>query len=173
MKAEERRSQILHTLRNSDGPCSASALAAALGVSRQIIVGDIALLRAAGLDIHATARGYVLPGDLPGLIRRVVCLHTAEQMREELYCMFDQGCLVRDVIVEHPIYNELTGRLELASRYDVDRFLEMCAEADAMPLSALTEGIHVHTLVCPDEAAYERVREALGRRGFLFGENDF
>jgi len=63
--------------------------------------------------------------------------------------------------VEHPIYGQLTGPLQLSSRYDVAQFIARCAQADAKPLSDLTEGIHLHTLSCPDEAALRRVREAL------------
>ena len=167
MNAEERRSHILARLKKRESPCSASALAAETGVSRQIIVGDIALLRAAGHDILATARGYVLPVKREGILRRIVCSHTSEQMRDELTCIVDNGCAVLDVIIEHPIYNELSGRLQIASRYDVDRFIERCAAAEARPLSALTEGLHIHTLICPDEEAYERVKCELDRMGIL------
>ena len=79
----------------------------------------------------------------------------------------DQGCTVVDVIVEHPIYGQLTGPLHLSSRYDVARFIARSAEEDALPLSNLTEGIHLHTLLCPDEAAFLRVRAALGELGIL------
>ena len=48
MEAASRRQAILDRLRTADRPVSASALAAGLNVSRQIIVGDIALLRADG-----------------------------------------------------------------------------------------------------------------------------
>ena len=48
MNAAERRGRILEYLRSSDGPLAAAALAQKLSVSRQIIVGDVALLRAGG-----------------------------------------------------------------------------------------------------------------------------
>ena len=57
---EARRKEILHTLANEEKPVSASKFASRFQVSRQIIVGDIALLRASGATIIATARGYVL-----------------------------------------------------------------------------------------------------------------
>ena len=72
-----------------------------------------------------------------------------------------------DVIVEHPIYGQLTGPLQLASRYDVGQFLARCGQPDARPLSELTEGIHLHTLRCPDEASFERVWQELRRLGVL------
>lgn len=56
MRAEERRQAIRELLQRAKQPVSATALAAQFSVSRQIIVGDIALLRAAGADISATPR---------------------------------------------------------------------------------------------------------------------
>ena len=81
--------------------------------------------------------------------------------------MVDQGCAVLDVIVEHPIYGQLTGPLQLSSRYDVGQFLSRCAGEGARPLSDLTGGIHLHTLSCPDEDAFSRVREVLRDLGVL------
>lgn len=167
MRAEERRAAILEELKNAGAPVSAGALAARFGVSRQIAVGDVALLRAAGEEIAATPRGYVMRRAPAGLVRRIACRHRDEEMEAELNAVVDQGCTVLDVIVEHPVYGELTGALQLKSRHDVGEFLRRCAEADARPLSGLTEGVHLHTLSCPDEAAYGRVREALRGLGFL------
>lgn len=167
MNAEARRAAALITLRQATQPVSATALANQFSVSRQVIVGDIALLRAAGEDISATPRGYVILPATSGLIRQIACQHGYDDMGNELYAMIDQGCTVLDVIVEHPVYGQLTGSLHLASRYDVAQFLERCAQGGAQPLSNLTEGIHLHTLLCPTEAAYERVTEALGNLHIL------
>ena len=156
MKAEERRAVIAQTL-TADRPISATALAGRFSVSRQIIVGDIALLRAAGLDIVATPRGYKL-GETTGLIRAVACLHTAGQTEAELLTM-----------VDHPIYGQLTGQLSLASRYDVGQFVEKIRET--VPLSALTGGVHLHHLRCPDEEAYRRVCQELDKLGVLYTQN--
>ena len=161
MRAEERRQAICDILRQSSQPVSATALAARFSVSRQIIVGDIALLRAAGEDISATPRGYVIRRAPAGLVRQVACRHDAGEMESELNAMVDQGCTVLDVIVDHPIYGQLTGPLQLSSRYDVSQFIARCARAEARPLSDLTGGIHLHTLSCPDEAAFQRVQAAL------------
>ena len=119
MRAEERRQAIREFLQQARQPVSAGALAARYSVSRQIIVGDIALLRAAGADISATPRGYVILRETSGLVRQVAVQHDAAGMEAELNAMVDQGCTVLDVIVEHPIYGQLTGPLQLASRYDV------------------------------------------------------
>lgn len=168
MKAEERRAVIAQTL-TADRPISATALAGRFSVSRQIIVGDIALLRAAGLDIVATPRGYKL-GETTGLIRAVACLHTAGQTEAELLTMVDHGCTVVDVVVEHPLYGQITGQLSLASRYDVAQFVGKIR--DSVPLSALTGGVHLHHLRCPDEAAYQRVCRALEGLGILYTQGN-
>lgn len=167
MRAEERRQAIQDILQQSAAPVSATVLAGRFSVSRQIIVGDIALLRAAGADISATPRGYVIQRSSGGLSRQVACHHDAAGMEAELNAIVDQGCTVVDVIVEHPIYGQLTGPLQLSSRYDVSQFISRCAQAEAQPLSNLTEGIHLHTLSCPDEAAFFRVRDALRSLGVL------
>ena len=93
MTASERRQQIARLLSASQAPISATTLSQELGVSRQIIVGDIALLRAAGQEITATARGYVIPAQ-NGLLRRIACIHSAEETRDELDAMVDCGCTV-------------------------------------------------------------------------------
>lgn len=167
MNATARREAILQKLAASSEPVSASALAGQLGVSRQIVVGDVALLRAGGADISATPRGYVILPAASGLVRRLAVRHGEDGIEAELNAMVDQGCTVLDVIVEHPIYGQLTGPLQLASRYDVAQFLARCSQPDARPLSELTEGIHLHTLSCPDEAAFDRVRQELRRLGIL------
>ena len=163
MRAEERREGIRELLAGAEmllqrakQPVSATALAAQFSVSRQIIVGDIALLRAAGADISATPRGYVILRETGGLVRQVAVQHDAAGMGEELNAMVDQGCTVLDVIVDHPIYGQLTGPLQLSNRYDVGQFLSRCAQSDARPLSELTEG-----------AAFGRVCRELRRLGVL------
>ena len=166
MQGDERRGAILAELRGSKAPVSAAALAKKHAVSRQIIVGDVALLRAAGHEILSTARGYVLPEAADGgITRRIAVRHSAAETEAELNAIVDEGCTVLDVSVEHPVYGLLTGLLHIKSRYDVRVFLKKSAEAQ--PLSILTEGIHLHTLLCPDEAAFERVKDALRTLGVL------
>jgi transcriptional regulator of NAD metabolism len=167
MRAEERRNHILERLREADRPLSATLLAGELNVSRQIIVGDVALLRAGGENITATPRGYVLEQRGGGERYTVACRHRPDEMERELDLMVDNGCTVEDVIVEHTVYGQLTGRLDLSSRYDVAEFIRKVKEKDAKPLSDLTGGIHLHTLRCPDRAAYDRVVNALDEAGFL------
>lgn len=168
MTASQRREAILEILSQADSPVSAGTLAGRLGVSRQLIVGDVALLRAGGAAVAATSRGYVVEREQTGLIRRIACRHTAQDMEAELQMMVDNGCTVLDVIVEHPVYGQLTGALGLTSRYDVRQFI--LRSNSAQPLSLLTEGVHLHTLSCPDEASVQRVRAELAGAGFLLDE---
>ena len=169
MNAVQRREVILERLSNADAPVSTSVMAAELGVSRQIVVGDVALLRAGGAAIEATPRGYQFhpaPGGYTGIL---ACVHrTAEEMRAELYTVVDQGGVVVDVAVENPLYGELRGNLNLASRYDVDLFLRQAADTPECLLSRMTGGVHLHTLHCPDEASFRRVKAALAEKGLLY-----
>ncbi|MBQ3135265.1 MAG: transcription repressor NadR [Oscillospiraceae bacterium] len=167
MDAQERRRGVAKCLEQTQGPVSATVLAKKFSVSRQIIVGDVALLRAGGMEISATPRGYVLPAPAAGMKYTIACRHTAAQMERELNAIVDQGCTVVDVIVEHPVYGQITGPLQLTSRYDVAQFVRLVAEQGATPLSALTDGIHLHTILCPDEAAFDRVKESLKQLGML------
>ena len=82
----------------------------------------------------------------------------------------DYGCQVVDVVVEHPLYGQLTGQLHLSSRYDVQEFIRAVSQRNAKPLSDLTGGIHLHTLRCPSQEAFERARAALDQAGFLLKE---
>ena len=139
------------------------------GVSRQIVVGDVALLRAGGAEIEATPRGYQFhptPGGYTGIL---ACVHrTADEMRTELYTVVDQGGVVVDVAVENPLYGELRGNLNLASRYDVDTFITQAANTPECLLSRMTGGVHLHTLRCPDEETFQRIEAALREKGILY-----
>lgn len=170
MTATQRREKIYAQLLTAAAPVSATALARQFGVSRQIIVGDIALLRAGGCNITATPRGYVIVASGGITVQLAVC-HSGEATRDELYAMVDCGCTVQDVIVEHPVYGQLTAPLQLSSRYDVDQFIRSMASSDARPLSTLTEGIHLHTLSCPSDDALAHLKENLRQMGVLLEQD--
>ena len=168
MNAKERRDAIKQILRSSSHAISASALATKFSVSRQVIVGDIALLRSAGMGIDATPRGYVIHREETGIRKEVVCNHSGEEeLQEELNTFVDYGCKVLNVSVEHPIYGRLTGELNIESRYDVELFLEKVNAAEALPLSALTEGIHSHSLQCDSLEGYRKAVKALKKKGIV------
>ena len=168
MDAAARRKVILEKLAGASGPVSASALAGELGVSRQIVVGDVALLRAGGARIDATPRGYrMLPA--AGYTGLVACVHnTAEEMRRELYTVADQGGTVVDVMVENALYGEIRANLNVSSRYDADAFVKQAEAAPDSLLSRMTGGVHLHTIRCADEAAFRRIEAALDQAGLLY-----
>ena len=169
MKGEERRKQLLNILSSSNSPVSGGTLSKELDVSRQIIVGDVALLRAGGAEIEATPRGYQFhpaPGGYTGIL---ACVHrTADEMRTEMYTVVDQGGVMVDVAVENPLYGELRGNLNVSSRYEVDTFLAGAASTPEGLLSRMTGGVHLHTLRCPDEETFRRIEEALRQKGLLY-----
>lgn len=169
MTAAKRREYIEQRLRESAEPVSASQLSGETRVSRQVVVGDIALMRAGGLDILATPRGYILAPapDEQGLTATIACVHGIGDMAQELYTIIDHGGAVLNVIVEHPVYGQLTGPLHLFSRFDVDEFAAKLSESDAAPLSKLTDGIHLHTIRCRDEQMLSRIKKALKQQGLL------
>ena len=167
MDNHDRRNKILEKIQNSTSPVSASSLSKEMGVSRQIIVGDVALLRAEGNDILSTPRGYVAAPKEKNVTKRIAVNHSAEETQTELYTLVDEGCTVEDVIVEHPIYGQLIGKLRISSRYDVDEFIRKSKEEKATPLSALTEGIHLHTVSANSEEQINRAIDKLKELGIL------
>lgn len=164
----DRKEKIIEEIKKSDKPVSASTLAKKLGVSRQIIVGDVALIRASGTNIIATPRGYILDPKQQNQTYTIAVNHSQEQMADELYTIVDLGGCAIDVIVDHPVYGQLTGKLHLSSRYDVDQFIKKVNNNQAKPLSQLTDGLHLHTIQCPNEDTYQRIVSALDEKGYLF-----
>lgn len=169
MNAATRREQILQLLGQSSGPLSATAIASRFSVSRQIIVGDIALLRAAGAAIIATPRGYLLErsSGQTYVETSIVCEHDDDRLAEELYTVVDLGGALIDVTVEHSIYGQICAPLHIYSRFDADAFLRKLESQNARPLCNLTGGIHLHRLRCPNREVQDRVLQALKAKGFL------
>ncbi|MDW7651798.1 MAG: transcription repressor NadR [Bacillota bacterium] len=169
METEKRREVLITRLRDAAAPVTGTDLAQQFGVSRQVIVQDIAILRAAGEQVLATPQGYMIPR---GLYRRsetavVACRHTREQIEDEIGIVVDLGGKVLDVIVEHPVYGEMRGNLMIASRRDLTQFLGQLGQTEARPLSALTDGVHLHTIEAPDRRVIEEIIAALGQAGYL------
>ncbi len=167
MNGEERRNAILLRLQDSTFPISASALASEFSVTRQIIVADIALLRASGESISAKSRGYILDSKKIGLIKRIAVKHGKDEVLDELYAIVDNGGTVVDVCVEHSIYGRISAELNISSRYDADEFVKKISMTGANPLSLLTEGLHIHTVDVKDEDAFERIIKKLSELGIL------
>ena len=167
MTSEQRRNNILLKLQSSKAPISATSFANEYSVTRQIIVADVALLRASGYPIRAEHKGYVLENVSGETTKRVVVQHGTGELKDELYAIVDNGGKVKDVIVEHSIYGTITAELNLNSRYEVDVFLEKIKNTGANPLSLLTKGVHVHTIAIKDEKGFENILEKLAELKIL------
>ncbi len=158
MNSEQRREKIISVLQTSEKPVSATSFANEFSVTRQIIVADIALLRASGYPIRAEHKGYVLEkSDSRMTLRRVVVKHGKNEVQDELYAIVDHGGKVIDVIVQHSVYGKIVAELNLSSRYDVDRFIKHINETAAKPLLLLTEGLHIHTIEVRDEDSFASI----------------
>lgn len=172
LKATDRRNEIIKILEASDQAVNATQLAEQFSVSRQIIVGDIALIRAKGIEVIATPRGYLsakaLKGEDKSFTAKVACLHSEAEVEKELTIVVDNGGEVVDVQVEHPLYGTITGELHIGSRHDVADFMKKMGAKEVTMLSTLTGGVHIHTIACKDEAALIRIKHELKQAGILF-----
>ncbi|NLY67169.1 MAG: transcription repressor NadR [Tissierellia bacterium] len=174
MEAWERRERILELLKNSKEPITGAELSKKYNVTRQVIVQDIALLRARGEDILATPQGYLIPQVKmkDTLIKKIVCKHNEyDEIEDELKTIVDLGGKIIDVIVDHPLYGEITGNLDISSRLDVDRFMDKLKITKAEPLSTLTEGVHIHTIEVENEKIFQLIKETLKEKGYLISED--
>jgi transcriptional regulator of NAD metabolism len=171
MNASQRRDLILKRISESEEPLSAGALAKEIHISRQIIVGDVALLRAAGHEIVATPKGYILENS-QGVMMKLAVSHASSAICEELYLIVDMGGEVIDVIIEHPVYGQLSGKLHLSSRYDVDQYVMKMTIHQVKPLSSLTDGLHIHTIRAENEIVLQRIVKALATQGFLYEKEE-
>jgi len=173
IKTEERRLKLLQRLKESKQALIGSRLAEEFGVSRQVIVQDIALLRAQGEKIVATSQGYFYEENLgmPTVKTSIACRHgDQEELRDELLTVVNYGGRILDVKVEHPIYGELSGNLMISSVEDVDNFLNNYQQNKAALLSKLTDGVHLHTIEAVNEQVLEKIKEELKDKGYLLEE---
>lgn len=162
----ERRKQILTMIRESPKPLSGGALGKETGVSRQVVVQDIALLRTEGYPIVATARGYIL-NDAKQAVRLLKVRHSNEQTEDELTTIVDLGGCVLDVMVNHRIYGRLSAPLNIKNRRDVQLFMNNLRSGKSIPLMNVTSGYHFHHLSAEQEEILDEIEEALKEKGFL------
>lgn len=170
MEGDERRSYILKLLSDTDVPISGTDIAKKCNVSRQIIVQDIALLRATNKNILSTYKGYLMfhPNtDKISFKRTFLVYHTDDQIQDELYTIVDCGGKILDVSVTHEIYGQIMADLILNNRLDVNDFLYKLEHTPAQPLKVLTGGLHCHTVEAVSEEILDAVEEQLRKKGYL------
>ena len=171
MEGQERRERILQLLQTNTEPVSGSQLAKQFGVSRQVIVQDIALLRAINRNILSTAKGYLLYCRGTQKVNRCFPVwHNTSQIREELYCIVDLGGKILDVIVSHPIYGTISADLLINSRKEVDEFVTKVEEKRTIPLKELTNNYHFHTVEADSIEQLNAIELALKNAGYLVTE---
>lgn len=167
---EERRSLILQQLKDNPMPITGSELATRMNVSRQVIVGDITLLKAKNEPIIATSQGYIYlkqNAGIPMVERTIACRHTPKDTERELNLLVDHGVLVKDVKIEHAVYGDLTASLMVSNRQEVKQFMNHIKSTNASLLSELTGGIHLHTISAASEEILNKATAALKAEGFL------
>lgn len=168
MEGYERRERIVELLLNSKEAISGSELAKQLGVSRQVIVQDIALLRATNKNILSTTKGYLLYVAQKQKVNRCFLVkHTTDQIEEELCTIIDCGGKVLDVIVMHDVYGQIQTDLIIKNRQEVYDFVAKVRERKTVPLKELTDGIHLHTVEADSEEVLNCIEQKLREKNFL------
>lgn len=172
MKGNERRMMIYQTLKASGSPVSGNGFAKQFGVSRQVIVQDIALLRAEGNDIISTNTGYLLSEHLRAS-RVFKVYHTEEDIETELNLFVDLGGKVKDVFVSHKSYGIIHADLNLGSRADVANYLATIQSGKSSPLMNITSGYHYHTVLAENNLILDAIQDKLQKYGFLAPLQDY
>lgn len=169
MKADERRKAILNAISESKNAVSGGELSKQLQASRQIIVQDIAVLRAAGYDIMSTHEGYVLKST--PLKERIFKLrHTGEQTEDELTTIVALGGTVVDVFVWHKVYGKVEATMNIFSNRSIEQFLSGIKSGKSTELMNITAGYHYHTVRAESEAVLDKIEQALTEKGYIVPE---
>lgn len=171
MKGDVRRNGILERLSQAEKPVPAAVLAEEFGVSRQIIVKDIARLRDEGKNISALSRGYVLEKKRPSKVIKTI--HSDEDVESELNMIVDSGGCVEDVFVYHKFYNTVRAGMNIQTRSDVQKFIKEITEGKSSLLKNITAGYHYHTISADDSETLELIMEKLWAAGFLAPLQEF
>ena len=168
MKADERRNSIVELLHGEKGAIKGTILAEKFNVTRQIIVKDIAILRAKGNNIIATPDGSMINEEKDNIIKSIIAVnHSDNEMIDELEIVVKYGGIIEDVIVEHPIYGEIRGTIMIKNLNDLNKFKSALNEAKAKPLSILTDGVHLHTISADSLENMDLIKQELKEKGFI------
>lgn len=169
MSSNERREKLLQILKKSDKPVKGSELSAELQVSRQVVVKDIALLRASGLEIIATSNGYIVLDSVKNEFKIKCKNHNSDdELYDELQTIIDLGGKVKNVIVEHPTYGVLKADLNVATNRDLRNFMQKAATNEFKQLSVLSPDYHIHTIEVDNDEIFEEIQKELKLKNILF-----
>lgn len=168
-KVKKRQAEILHILEEADRAIKGSELAEIFSLSRQVIVQDIAVLKAEEHNIISTNRGYRLIKDtLPSKVIKVC--HSDKDIEKELQIIVDLGAEVVDVFVYHNIYGQIKADLNIKSRRNIRNFLEKLKSGTSSPLKKLTSDYHFHTIKAPSQDILKEVIEELSKNNYFIKE---
>lgn len=167
MKGRERRFEILALLEGATEPVSGAEIAQRCGVSRQVIVHDIALLRSEGNDVVSTHYGYVLLRSGGPCRRLFKVRHDESRVEEELFAIVDAGGTVEDVIVNHRAYGKIEAQLDLSNRREVRKYLDDIRTSKSTLLSRVTSGYHFHHVSAESEEILDEIGAELARLGLI------
>ena len=172
MSGEKRRENLLKILRESEEPVSGTKLAENFQVSRQVIVQDIALLRAKNHQILSTHRGYILQEK--GHLQRVFKVkHSEEKLLEELNLIVDLGGQIEDVFVYHKLYGVIRVEMNVKSRKDAKKYVEGIYGGVSVPLEQITSEYHYHTVTADSKETLDEIQEELQKQGYLVALRDY
>ena len=166
MKAHDRRAEILSLIGNSQNPVAANFLSEKYSVSRQVIVQDIAILRAQGYGVISTNRGYVLGSGLRAE-RVFKCRHTLQELVDESEVIISRGGKVEDITVNHRVYGKISARLELTTLRHAEELYRSLVSGASKPLMSVTDGYHYHTVSGENEQTLDEIEKALREKGYL------
>lgn len=168
MNRKERKKEIIKLLTESEEPLTGNSIAAYFHVTRQIIVKDIALIKAEGIQIMSTARGYCIHKNVEkNKTRLITVCHEADEIEKELQIIVDLGGKVLTTAIDHPFYGTLGESLNIKSRKDISLFLKRITETQCKPLLQLTKGIHKHIIEAEDEKSLDEICDELNKAGYL------
>ena len=166
MKANERRQAIANLLLIKKCAITGAELSSKYGVSRQIIVQDIAALKAQGYDIIPTHYGYVMNGS--PLVERVLKVsHTTDETENELMLMVGAGATVVDVFVLHNVYGKISAPLNIYTEQQVKNFIYGVRNGKSTELMNITGGAHYHTIRAETEDILDAAEAAVKSAGYL------
>ena len=172
MSGEERRGKIIQALKNSDKAVSATTLAKEFDVSSQVIVQDVALLRANGKNIFSTNRGYLIQED-EETTRVFKVQHEDDEVEKELTTIVDLGGTVEDVFVYHKVYGVLRAEMNIKSRMDIRNYMEEIRSGKSSLLKNVTSGYHYHTVRAERVEILDMIQEELQKKGLLAKLQDY
>lgn len=169
MKARERRNAIANFLLSEDRAVSGGELSEKFGVSRQIIVQDITVLKGSGYDILSTHNGYIIQKS-PLKERVFKFHHTTEQTEDELSTIVELGGTVVDVFVWHKVYGKVVAPLNIFSLLHVKQFIEGVRTGKSSELMNITGGYHYHTIRAESDEILNKIGKALDDKGYIAPE---